>query len=53
MGEGNAFTDALRKTKKGEKFKLGNKEYMDRSSLDEFEEEMEEGNAFTDALRKT
>ena len=35
MGEGNAFTDALRKTKKGEKFKLGNKEYMDRSSLDE------------------
>jgi len=53
MEEGNAFTDALRKTKKGEKFKLGNKEYMDRSSLDEFEEEMEEGNAFTDALRKT
>jgi hypothetical protein len=35
MEEGNAFTDALRKTKKGEKFKLGNKEYMDRSSLDE------------------
>ena len=35
MGEGNAFTDALRKTKKGEKFKLGNKEYMDRSSLEE------------------
>ena len=35
MEEGNAFTDALRKTKKGEKFKLGNKEYMDRSSLEE------------------
>jgi hypothetical protein len=37
MEEGNAFTDALRKTKKGEKFKLGNKEYMDRSSLEEDE----------------
>jgi len=35
MEEGNAFTDALRRTKKGEKFKLGNKEYMDRSSLEE------------------
>jgi hypothetical protein len=34
--EGNAFTDALRKTKKGGKFKLGGKEYTDRSELDEF-----------------
>jgi hypothetical protein len=35
MEEGNAFTDALRKTKKGEKFKLGGKTYKDRSSLEE------------------
>jgi hypothetical protein len=35
MEEGNAFTDALRKTKKGEKFKVGNKTYTDRSSLEE------------------
>lgn len=35
MEEGNAFTDALRKTKKGEKFKIGNKTYTDRSSLEE------------------
>lgn len=33
--EGNAFTDALRKTKKGETFKLGGKTYKDRSSLEE------------------
>ncbi len=33
--EGNAFTGALAKTKKGEKFKLGNKTYTDRSNLDE------------------
>jgi hypothetical protein len=35
MEEGNAFTNALRKTKKGEKFKVGNKTYTDRSSLEE------------------
>ena len=35
MGEGNAFTDALRKTKKGGTFKLGGKTYKDRSSLEE------------------
>ena len=35
MEEGNAFTDALRKTPKGGKFKLGGKEYTDNSSLDE------------------
>jgi len=35
MEEGNAFTDALRRTKKGEKFKVGNKTYTDRSSLEE------------------
>lgn len=33
--EGNAFTDALRKTKKGGKFKLGGKTYTDTSNLDE------------------
>ena len=33
--EGNAFTDALRKTKKGGTFKLGGKTYKDRSSLEE------------------
>lgn len=35
MEEGNAFTDALRKTKKGGNFKLGGKTYTDRSSLEE------------------
>jgi hypothetical protein len=35
MEEGNAFTDALRKTKKGETFKVGGKTYKDRSSLEE------------------
>lgn len=35
MEEGNAFTDALRKTPKGGKFKLGGKEYTDNSSLEE------------------
>jgi hypothetical protein len=33
--EGNAFTDKLRNTPKGGKFKLGNKEYTDNSSLEE------------------
>lgn len=33
--EGNAFTDKLRHTPKGGKFKIGNKEYTDNSSLDE------------------
>ena len=35
MEEGNAFTDALRKTKKGGTFKLGGKTYKDNSSLEE------------------
>lgn len=33
--EGNLFTDKLRKTKKGGKFKIGNKTYTDNSNLDE------------------
>jgi hypothetical protein len=33
--EGNAFTNKLRHTPKGGKFKLGNKEYTDNSSLEE------------------
>ena len=33
--EGNAFTGMLKKTPKGHSFKLGGKEYKDRSSLDE------------------
>lgn len=37
MEEGNAFTDALRKTPKGGKFQLGGKSYTDRSNLDEAE----------------
>ena len=35
MEEGNAFTGALAKTKKGEKFRLGNKTYTDTSDLKE------------------
>jgi hypothetical protein len=33
--EGNAFTEKLRRTPKGGKFKMGNKEYTDNSSLEE------------------
>ena len=33
--EGNAFTGALAKTPKGSKFKLGNKEFKDTSSIEE------------------
>ena len=33
--EGNAFTEKLKQTPKGGKFKLGNKEYIDSSSLEE------------------
>ena len=33
--EGNAFTKKLKDTPKGEKFKLGNKEYTDNSELEE------------------
>jgi hypothetical protein len=33
--EGNAFTKKLKDTPKGEKFKMGNKEYTDNSSLEE------------------
>jgi hypothetical protein len=35
MEEGNKFTDMLRKTKKGDTFKLGKKSYKDTSNLDE------------------
>ena len=35
MEEGNAFTEKLKQTKKGEKFKLGNKTYTDTSELEE------------------
>jgi hypothetical protein len=35
--EGNAFTGALAKTKKGDKFNLGGKSYTDRSDLEEAE----------------
>jgi hypothetical protein len=35
MEEGNAFTEKLKQTKKGEKFKLGNKTYTDTSDLEE------------------
>jgi len=37
MEEGNAFTGALAKTKKGDKFNLGGKSYTDRSNLEEAE----------------
>jgi hypothetical protein len=33
--EGNAFTGMLKKTKKGDSFKVGGKKYIDRSSIDE------------------
>jgi len=35
MEEGNAFTGKLAQTTRGEKFKMGNKEYTDRSNLEE------------------
>jgi len=41
MEEGNAFTDELRKTPKGGKFKMGNKEYTDTSDLEEGFKEMD------------
>lgn len=48
--EGNAFAGKLASTPRGEKFKLGNREYKDTSGLDE---EMEmEGNEFSGALAK-
>jgi ribosomal protein L37E len=40
--EGNAFTKALKDTPKGEKFNLGNKEYIDTSDVDENEEDCNE-----------
>jgi hypothetical protein len=59
--EGNAFTGALAKTPKGGKFKVGNKEFTDTSSLEEgtcptcscAPCKCNEGNAFTGALAKT
>jgi len=41
MEEGNAFTAALAKTPKGEKFKVGNKEFTDTSDLEEGFQEMD------------
>ena len=35
VDEGNAFTGKLKSTAKGEKFKLGNKEFKDTSSIEE------------------
>jgi hypothetical protein len=49
MGEGNAFTAALAKTKKGDRFNLSGKSFKDTSDYDG---EMEEGNAFSGALAK-
>jgi len=40
--EGNTFTKALKDTPKGEKFNLGNKEYIDTSDVDENEEDCNE-----------
>jgi hypothetical protein len=59
--EGNAFTGALAKTPKGGKFKVGNKEFTDTSSIEEgtcpgcncAPCQCNEGNAFTGALAKT
>ena len=39
--EGNAFTGALSKTPKGGKFKVGNKEFIDNSDLEEGFKEMD------------
>lgn len=55
MGEGNAFTKMLARTKRGGKFSLKGKKYRDTSSYDSDlyeEDEMEEGNAFSGALAK-
>ena len=49
MEEGNAFTAALAKTKKGDRFNLSGKSFKDTSDYDG---EMEEGNAFSGALAK-
>lgn len=53
--EGNAFTAGLAKTKKGGEFKVGDKEFKDKTNYDASvsEDEMEEGNAFTAGLAKT
>ena len=49
--EGNAFTGKLAATPKGNKFKLGNKEFKDTSSIEEAE--MDEGYAEMDAWLKS
>lgn len=49
--EGNAFTGKLNATPKGSKFKLGNKEFKDTSSIEE--QEMDEGYAEMDAWLKS
>ena len=41
MEEGNAFTAALKATPKGDKFKVGNKEFTDTSDLEEGFKEMD------------
>jgi hypothetical protein len=54
--EGNAFTAKLKATPKGEKFKLGDKEFKDTSSIEEKKEPRSKGTAFDkehmDKLRK-
>ena len=44
--EGTAFTNQLRKTPQGGKFKLGNKEFKDTSSIEEKKEPRSKGTAF-------
>ena len=44
--EGNAFTGKLKSTPQGGKFKLGNKEFKDTSSIEEKKEPRSKGTAF-------
>jgi hypothetical protein len=41
MEEGNKFTDMLRKTKKGDTFKIGKRSYKDTSSYDDLDEDFD------------
>jgi hypothetical protein len=42
MEEGNKFTNMLRKTKKGDTFKIGKRSYKDTSNYDDLDEDFEE-----------
>jgi hypothetical protein len=42
MEEGNKFTDMLRKTKKGDRFKINGRSYRDTSNYDDLDEDFEE-----------